>query len=76
MSILHKSNILFLSKTGETFAFAHPYLPGKIRIGLIPYLGVWPNAKMPENAGWKYYVATQTQSRASTFMDVKQEEQM
>lgn len=64
---------LFFPKTGETFAFEHPYLPGKIRIGLIPYLGVWPNAKMPENAGWKYYVATQTQSRASTFMDVEQE---
>lgn len=60
---------LFFPVTGETFTFTHRYLPEKIRIGPIPYLGVWPNAKMPVNAGWNYYIATQTPSRAASFMN-------
>ena len=55
--------------TKESFTFVHIYLPEKIRIGLIPYLGVWPNVKLPVGSGWKHYIATQVPSRGSSFMD-------
>lgn len=56
--------------TKESFTFVHVYLPEKIRIGLIPYLGVWPNVKLPVGSGWKHYIATQTPSHSSSFMNL------
>lgn len=66
--ILAEITIRF-TQTGEMFTFERRYVPEKIRIGLIPYLGVWPNAKMPVDAGWSCFIATQAPSHADSFMD-------